>query len=217
MVCTGFRADTPERVRNWRYTRAFWDSTGWEVFAGDDPGEVFSVGRSKNAAAEDAGEWDVAVFTDVDTVPGSVKQMQNAVETASRTGHFTVAYSTLHYLAEAPSAAVCAGEADLEPDLAFKSIGLTWINTFAVTRALWDEVGGFDHRIKGYGGEDLAFYFAAATLTGDAKRTPGPLYHLDHPDNSEENKVDGTWTVVNAYSHAKWDVAAMREVIAGNK
>ncbi len=210
VVCVPYRPADEQRVRNWDYVRAWWE--GWEVYTGDSGTEAFSCGSSRNRASEAAGDWDVAIFTDADVVPGSHAQMLTAINTAKVTGSFVIAYSELRYLAPLETERVCAGHVDLGKAKIKRAIGQTWINTFAIRRDLWDQVRGFDERFVGYGPEDIAFYKAAATL-GGAERNPGPLYHLDHPERPEPPNREN-WSLVNEYGYASWDEGLMRKVIA---
>ncbi len=216
-VCIPYRAGVPERDRNYRYVRAWWDAVGWPVFLGDDEADAaFSIGRSRNLAAEAAGDWDVAVFTDADMVPGSHAQVRKAVESAAKKGSYTTLHSEIRYTTEPVAELVCAGTLELSALNVPSAAGGVWIPCCALRRDLWEQVGGYDRRLHGYGGEDLAMYFAAATLGGSV-RTEGPLYHLQHPNSPDWHRLVGTWTVVNQYSGAKFDRAAMLKVIAGNK
>jgi predicted glycosyltransferase involved in capsule biosynthesis len=62
----------------------------------------------------------------------------------------------------------------------------------AVPRKLWDEVGGFDERFVGWGGEDNAFWHACTVISGaEPARVPGYAYHLWHPAAS--NKRDAQY------------------------
>ena len=209
-VCVPYRPADEQRERNWRYVRDWWD--GWDVHTGDSGTEAFSCGSSRNRAAEAAGDWDVAIFTDADVVLGDHAQAEAAVELAAKTGSFVVAYSVLHYLSPIQTRHVIEDGLPLASSSPTRSVGLTWINTFAIRRDLWDEVGGYDERFVGYGMEDIAFYHAAGTL-GGAARNPGPLYHLDHPGRPEDTNP-ANWGLNNLYGYASGDVEAMRKVLA---
>jgi GT2 family glycosyltransferase len=50
-----------------------------------------------------------------------------------------------------------------------------------VSRAAFEEVGGYDERFVGWGWEDTSFAIALEKLCGPQTRVPGPLYHLWHP------------------------------------
>jgi hypothetical protein len=216
-VCIPYRAGVPERERNFAYSHAWWlRETDWPVFVGDDEAEpFFSAGRSRNLAAAEAGEWDVAVFSDADMIPGSGAQVRQAVDTAWREGAYVTLHHEIRYVEEPDAELVCAGELPLMARRGQKTVGHTWVSSCAVRRDLFEKVGGYDWRIHGYGGEDLAFYFACATFGGQI-RTQGPLFHLAHPSVRETNSLPGTWTVVNAYSAAMFDKGAMADVVAGN-
>lgn len=58
----------------------------------------------------------------------------------------------------------------------------------AVSRSLLNEVGGFDERFVGWGGEDRAFQFACDTLAGPGERIDAMSYHLWHPSAPEKGR-----------------------------
>ncbi len=212
-VCIPHRGGVPERDRNFAYTHAWWQRLGWPIHVGDDAGETpFSAGRSRNVAADEAGDWDVAIFTDADMVPGGTKQIQAAVEDAARTGSYTTLHSELRYPNAIDTARICAGE--LEPAQAniTKSVGGVWISSCAIRRDLWEQVGGYDNRMHGYGPDDIAFFYACSTFAGQV-RTPGVMYHLDHPSVRGVNDVPGMWTVFKEYSAARTDRVKMAGVV----
>ncbi len=188
--------------------REWWDS--WETFTGDSGTAAFSCGSSRNRASDAAGDWDVAIFSDADVVLGSQEQAHAAVDLANRTGSFVIAYSELRYLGSRDTEMVCEGMT-LTQTHPIRSVGLTWINTFAIRRDLWDEIGGFDEAFVGYGPEDIAFYNAAGTM-GGTERNHGPLYHLDHPARPEPPN-SSNWGLQTKYGYASGDKALMRKVL----
>ncbi len=213
VVCIPHRGGIPERDRNFSYTYAWWQKLGWPIFVGDDESETpFSAGRSRNVAAETAGDWDVAIFTDSDMVPGGVGQVDKAVSHARKTGEYTTLHSELRYPSSAATEQICAGEIEPAKANVTKSVGGVWISSCAIRRDLWEKVGGYDSRMHGYGPDDIAFFYACSTFAGQ-HRTAGPMYHLDHPSVRGINDVPGTWTVFNQYSDALGDRAKMASVV----
>lgn len=86
---------------------------------------------------------------------------------------------------------------------------------------LFEDVGGFDERFRGWGSEDAAFGTALHVLHGPAEVIPGVSYHLAHPrigrsgadlwvgqDTTLDNRA-----LAASYMHAK-KPQAMRKLIA---
>lgn len=87
-----------------------------------------------------------------------------------------------------------------------------------VAQPLWSDVGGFDGRFVGWGGEDYALGCALRTLSGHyPHRVPGVLWHLWHPPAPSAAGLLSPPSAVLAdrYRHAKFDPAAMRDLIDG--
>jgi len=174
------RAGVPERDAIWAWCRRIWEQQGWPVFEGhhDEPG-LFNASKARNAAAQAAGDWDVAIFADADTVPWDWRSVREAVGVAARTGHFVRPFRTYHMLDEE------ASRSFMETGVLPKR-GMRWLRESAyggihvVPRRLWDASGGYDERFLGWGSEDAAFEFACRVL-GGFTRLPGDVYHLWHP------------------------------------
>lgn len=71
------------REQSWDIVRPYLERFGWRIYLGDPEGP-WSRGAAINAAARDAGNWDVAVIADVDTIPP--EGLDAAVVTALRSG-----------------------------------------------------------------------------------------------------------------------------------
>jgi hypothetical protein len=67
---------------------------------------------------------------------------------------------------------------------------ISWSCCFVVPRAVWDAIGGFDERFKGWGWEDMAFQSVVCGLYGH-ERLDGDIWHLWHP-RAEERIRRGT-------------------------
>jgi hypothetical protein len=185
VVLVPYRGDGGARTRNWVYVRKWLWQMGWPLMVGDTTPEdhriPFERAAARNIAAKMAGEWDVALFCDADTVPERHIQAITAVQNAYDTGEYTAAHSRLCYLSETGTQQVTSGERELaEAEQRDRPIGLTWECCFAVRRDYFEKVDGFDERFVGYGGQVAAFYYAYSTYAGRA-RVPGDIYHLDHP------------------------------------
>lgn len=62
-----------------------------------------------------------------------------------------------------------------------------WGGINVVSREKFYNVGGFDERFAGWGGEDDAFAFSMNNLYGSAKRLNHSIFHLWHPSGDLSN------------------------------
>lgn len=201
-VCVPHRPSHPDRVRNFAEVRRGWDAVGLPVYAGDSEG-AWKRAHAVNAACAQATDAEVLLISDSDILLGEpVVQTLAACESALKHHAYVVAFTTLIY---------------------HNLIGIEfwrqtniWGGVFAIPRALYDEVGGFDERFRGYGSEDKGFLVCASTLGGDKQRMPGYAYHLDHPENplrATEEVRQGN-LLAERYEAADGDEAAIRAILA---
>jgi hypothetical protein len=82
---------------------------------------------------------------------------------------------------------------------------LFWSLNFAVERATWEAVGGFDEGYRGYGGEDTDFAFEARRRGVDAWFLPGAeAFHQHHPVSSPPVEHLGEIVINAERFHHKW-------------
>jgi hypothetical protein len=198
------RADGGPRDRIWAWCRARWERLHPElpIVEGHHTVGPFSRSAAINEAARLAGDWDHAVVVDADVfLPPA--QVREAIERATTTGRVTWAFQRWRGLSRA------ATERLLRPDPAHErglfgpdglpgwdgtGLGIealvertnpvSWSCCFVVPRTVWDAVGGFDERFRGWGWEDMAFRSVVTTLHGH-ERIDGDLYHWWHPRSVE--------------------------------
>jgi hypothetical protein len=171
----------------------------WPIFEGRDPAveisknpEVpFSIAAARNDAARQAGDWDVAVVWDADTVahPDAVRQ---AVDKASLGTRMWFAGDTYMNMDRTSSdRALKTGEYFPRPDGFLPKNGSLAANNslygepssgvLAVSRPLWDAIGGYMETLQGWGYEDLVFFTCADIFGDSASWIPGEImYHLWH-------------------------------------
>lgn len=207
------RAGVPERDRAWAWCRARWEALLPDValYEGDhDDGGPFNRAAALNraAAAADAdGRWDLAVIVDADVFidPANVR---HALERARATGKVTWAFTRWNGLTPEGTERVLAGDPtrDANPkahdgvtllageprsvlpsDVIEKTNPISWSCCFVVPRAVWDDIGGFDERFRGWGWEDMAFQSVVCGLYGH-ERLHGDVWHLWHPRAEERIK-----------------------------
>lgn len=224
------RAD-PERDVIWEWVRRFWalqvELPIFEGWHGEEEGP-FNRSAAINRAAENAGDWDVAVVIDADVFLYP-KMVHGAIDRARRTGGMVLAYTERHQLTRQGSPHVMAAN---PATLDLRMAPRTWrrytrgrlrgscSSANVVTRALWDAVGGFDEAFIGWGYEDIAFRVACETLSGvEMFKIPGVLYHIWHTVSAGNQPTSPTMLAnkerCDRYLAARWDLEAMRAVLAG--
>ena len=183
VVLVPYRADRGHRDRLWQHLKThYWADLPYPLIVGHHDGGPYNRSAAINTAARSAGDWDVAIIADSDTwVP--VSQLTDAVRQAGTGGQLVSALTAVAELDARCTAEILSGCVD------FLNIGLervrsgeldTQSSMLAVPRALWDNIGGFDERFAGWGGEDNAFWRAATILGGRPNRVDGYAYHLWH-------------------------------------
>lgn len=170
----------PWRAQAREFTAAVWASYGVSVIYGVSDDKPVNRARARNAAASQVAA-DILFFADADMwVPEA--QFLRAVALAGSTDRMVHAYTTHVKLNQATTRKLLGGAT---VPLLGQNVGGMSSGSFAVSRALWDSVGGQDERFLGWGGEDRAFEFACHTLGGPAQRVEGQSFHLWHPRSPE--------------------------------
>ncbi|MCU0506474.1 MAG: hypothetical protein MUE82_12030, partial [Chloroflexi bacterium] len=174
------RAGDPVRDRIWRWARDIWGQHPWPVYVGEHPGPgLFCASLARNAAAEAAGDWDVAIIADADTLPWDWAPLEQAIEVAHRTGKFVRPF-TAYYQLDPGASETFMREGRIARE-GVKRLGeQAHGGIHVVPRRLWDAVRGYDPRFVGWGWEDTAFEAACSKVAG-VVTLPGAVYHLWHP------------------------------------
>jgi hypothetical protein len=185
---------TPERRPLWRRVKSHLEGLGWPIVTADSPTELFSLAQAFNQAAEAAdglGRWTVAVLSEAD-VWCPLPQIQTATEWGEgltycydRQLRFTIEETRRHL------------ETGVMPDRelqdAMSHLGSNGVRT--ITRDLWNQVGGYDPRFVGWGGEDWDFW-NRCTKAGTVSRIQGPMWEYGHarePDYYEARHENRRW------------------------
>ena len=206
VIVTPRRPDGGRRDELWAFCQRWWDERfDWPVIEGLHLDGPFNRGAAINAAATAAGDWDVMVIVDGDVV-AEPEQIAEAVERAHETNRLTLAFKRYCALNQSMTAKVMDGfngnwiaGAGLKMTAHVSSI-------IAVPRRLWDDVGGFDERIEGWGYDDTVFAHVCRTLGGGIERVPGDVWHLWHPV-SDASKAFHAGNSASAFSVASGAVA----------
>lgn len=200
IVAAGGGPADERRETLWGYTRPRWEKLG-PVIVGeiDDPDmtvDTYNRSEAINSAAEEATErypqWDTIVVIDRDViVPAG--QVGYGIAMSKDAGRAVLPYRRYVPYNEQATAEILAGRPpknkDIEtpPGIMTGGTGGHVSSCIIVPRALWEEVGGFDERFVGWGGEDRAFHAACSVYGGMVDLIDGDVYHLWHPRTGTPN------------------------------
>jgi hypothetical protein len=163
------------------WTTRYWTRNEQNVVLGTSNDVNRSAARNNAAAQTDA---DVLVFADADTwIP--MQQFSAMVEIAV-TDKLIHGYTT--HLKLTKRATMRLYDFDQESETG-EAIANQPLGIIAVSRKVWEAVGGFDERFVGWGGEDRAFELACIALFGKGHRIPGMSYHLWHPNDPARGRA----------------------------
>lgn len=182
------RADGGHRDRLWRFARATWVDLlpDWPLYEGHHDRGPFNRSAAVNRAADEAGAWDVAVIIDADVLPDP--DGIEAAVTVARTGRPASGFDHRNNLSKAGTEKILRGYRGSWARLVGSVHDKCISGAFAVSRELWDEVGGFDENFRGWGFEDTAFEIACETVSGERLyRHPSTLWHLWHDKSPEHD------------------------------
>lgn len=171
VVLMPFRGDGGWRDRNFEVAYAQASSLGYPVHVGDSGDEPFSIARTWNLLAD--RPWDRAIRWAADFVMVDTASILRAVESDH---HYVFGFDQVSTLNGAATEIV-----HRHGPRSFPRSPLPFGGINVVSRAMWDDVGGFDERFIGWGHEDRAFVHAVETLWGPRVRVPGHMLNLWHP------------------------------------
>lgn len=179
VILIPFRGDGGWRSRNFELVHAQASRLGWPVHVGDSGDEPFSIARTWNQLANEAGGWDRAVRWAADFL---IEDLSSVVDAVERCEHYTFAFDHVTKLNEVETTKAHAGG-----QLPTRDDKVPFGGINVITRELWDTVGGFDPRFLGWGHEDRAFVHAVEVLFGARHRVPGRMFNLWHPRGDNRN------------------------------
>jgi hypothetical protein len=179
-LCGCWRDGDKYRADSKAFVDRHYQSVGAPIY-GTAAGKNFNRAAARNAAINKAFEdpaIEVAFIFDSDTyVP--LEQFWAACYLAKISNRLVLAFDEYYRLEHNQK------ERAASNPLAHHASGAV-----AISRELWDKVGGYDERFVSWGGEDRAFWIACNAINGQQQstRVPGPAYHIWHPPSPERNK-----------------------------
>lgn len=182
-----YRAGDFKRDRNWQIVLRHLRELGWPIMVGDSVGP-WSRAQAINNAAAAAGDWDIALINDADTV-GEPQRIRDAATIAYEMkgairphDHLWMLRSdqTADFARQGPEGTIINWKTKLNP-----GGGL-----LVVSRSAWDTVGGYDPKFIEWGHEDSHLNTRLlAECFWDI--IPGNAYHLYH--HRDTRKTAQTW------------------------
>ena len=143
--------------------------------------DTYNLSLARNIASQKAGDWEVAVIHDADTVINP-QQIIAGVEAAYETGAVTYPYDERWELDFTGTKMLLADEtSNWQQHLTKYTRNQPLGGCIIVRRDLMELVRGFDTGFVGWGHEDGAFAIACQILSGKLlQRIPGKSLHLEH-------------------------------------
>lgn len=209
-----------QRTKNWLWLKKYWryHLPGAQIVMGNDPDKPFSKSVAVNDAAALA-TGDVFVIADadayisIDAVLYCVEKIREARRKGQR--QWFIPYRQFYRLTQEASQRVLNSPSSnpyVFPDPpCSEDVQNThgsgprfghWYGAMIqiMPREAFEEVGGWDERFRGWGGEDHAAMRAMDTLYWKHKTLPGPVFHIWHPMLSPGKS--GVWI---DWKHRIWE------------
>lgn len=215
------RADHGHRDALWARIRDHVWADANVIEGHHDDDTPFNRSAALNTAADLAGNWDMAVIADADSLVHPT-QLHAAVHAARTTGRVVIAHSRwVNVDLEEHDTFLNHGVLKHRDDRTFYEHTVS--SMLVVPRPVWDAVNGFDAaHFRGWGVEDRAFMRAVKVISGDPVRLHGDVYHLAHDRPAEDtNRHQSETFLANRGRYREYIAAgtpeAMKELVAANR
>ena len=203
------RIDAFAQVRAW-YERWLPDVAVRTIDSGD---EAFNAARCRNLAVASAGDDDVVVLNDADTLPER-EPLLRAIDAAAAGLAVHLPYTEYRWLGARGSAQLAAGTPVSECEFELVRGACSGLNV--TTPRAWFAHGGQDERFQGWGFEDTAWNIAHTTMLGPPVRWAGRVYALHHaPAARHGSDYDANARLMARYDDASGHRDLMAQLIAG--
>lgn len=185
VILTPYRASV-EREPVWRFVQGWMaDNYSYPLFVSDSDSEPFSPAQARNRAAFSAADWDVALVHDADTIAHPEAVRYAVAEAAASMRQVFAADSHMYCDPRSSQRIVDCGVPAFARPVSFDDRGVYGRpsgGVFAVSRRLWDAVGGYVENLTAWGFEDLVFLQCCGLFGEGHTYVPGHItYHLWHP------------------------------------
>lgn len=215
VILTPYRP-SPDRAPLWQWVQGWIaDFYNFPVFCADSITDVFSPGEARNNAAREAGDWDVAVFHDCDTIahPDAVAQ---AVNMAANSMQMVVAADSHMYCDKPSSRRIMESGVPAFPrPVSFDERGIylrPCSGVFAINRDLFDKVGGYVETLTGWGYEDLVFLQQCGIFGDGNTWVEGHitlhLWHEPAPRTADTTTNKQVWHTLTKFRRRKDTIGA---------
>lgn len=168
----------------------------YPIYLGKSPDGPFNRGAAINDAARNAGQWDVAVVHDADTLVQPQQLVRGVVSVLANSG-VAYPYETYMYLNQESSDHIIShpdGPWFVSPEIHPTEVVRSTVRyhhvsgALAIDRATYDQVGGFIE-LEGWGAEDLIMHNLFEVFGNGVRWVRGGgAYHLWHPANRNDPK-----------------------------
>lgn len=194
VICVPRWSDGGRRDEIWSFTEKWIrDQYPYPIVEGHHEGP----GEARDAAARTAGDWDMAIFHDADTL-AHPEAIEAAVTNSTKTGGMTLACDSHVYLSEGSSNRILRGDRGwfCRPySLDFKKHSCAFYarpcsGIFAVPRPLYEAVGGYPH--AGIWGNEDQIWYELARIFSDRQNEfidDHITLHLHHPPAARASQV----------------------------
>jgi hypothetical protein len=220
-ILVPYRAGVKDRDELWEFARSWWtnDHPEWSIVEGHHNAGPFNRSAAINRAAEEAGDWDVAVVIDADILcdPHAVRA---AVEVAAATDAMVLAGDERVMLTKQGTRKILDGYRGNWRVRGVQERVYTdgCSCCVVVSRKLWDATGGFDPLFVGWGFEDIAFRVTAETLAEKPMvKLSAAMFHLFHLTSHENQSKSPLYRANSArcdrYKAAHWDLEKLRPLL----
>lgn len=221
-ILAPWRSGPEDRAELWSFARAWWEHGHPEWTIHEAAGPVtgpFNRSAAINEAAQAAGDWDVAIIIDTDTLV-SPDAARTAVDVAAATDAMVLAGDERVMLSRDGTRRILEGYRGNWRVRGMQERVYTdgCSSCVVVSRKLWDQLGGFDPLFVGWGFEDIAFRIACETFSGKHMvKLSSEMFHLWHTTSCENNARSDTYRANEArcerYKAARWNVEAVQQLI----
>lgn len=194
VICVPRKNDYGRRDDIWDWVRPWIESyhPDWPIFEGtadESEADGWSMATARNDAARQAGDWDVAIFQDGDTIT-KPQALRDAVIMAATSDKIVVAGDMRMTMDKVSSDEIMAGglwfprpdgQHSKENCALNSCYGEPASGSVVIGRKLFDDIGGYLEPLKGWGYEDLVFMTSAFIWGGGVTWVPNSmLLHLWH-------------------------------------